>query len=249
MEKLANTNIKGVICVDGKKILMYFVSFLSLSLMFSASYYLSYKKALEDFNKNAVERNNELILSLEDKGLLISQDKDEETYVSNQGQNHLDGSEDKAVDSLDQLIVLPTTKYVLQTYDTLTGEKEEKTLPTPSYLVGLNREQINDYLQNYMKDLPWNEFQNGLIAYELQQFSEQEIVIRKTYNPELVEYEYFIKSVDGNIVVFYSDQKTVYEYTNMSITDLTEEEKEELEEGYFIKDLDELYGILENYSS
>src|SRR5690625_1009581 len=124
MEKLVNIHIKRMICVDVKTIQMYFVRFFSLCLMFSDSYYLRYNTDLEYFNKNAVERNNELILSLEDKGLLISQDKDEETYVSNQGQNHLDGSEDKAVDSLDQLIVLPTTKYVLQTYDTLTGEKE-----------------------------------------------------------------------------------------------------------------------------
>ena len=115
--------------------------------------------------------------------------------------------------------------------------------------MGLNREEVIEYLDNYMEDLPWNEFKQGLTAYELLLFSDKEILIRKTYNSNLIEYEYYIKAVDDNIVVYYSDQKTVYEYTNMSIINLTEEEKQELEEGYFIKDLTELYDILENYTS
>lgn len=265
---MANTNIKGVINVNGKKILVYFVGFLSLSLIFTTGYYFSYKKALEDFNRNAEKRNDELFTSLEEKGLLIihdvnsasinsksknqfSQEKDlpveENLNTTNENEYILD--EGTEVDNIEETVVLPTTKYILQTYNTSTAEKSDEVLKTPSFLVGLNREGVIQYLDNYMNDLPWNEFKEGLTAYELLLFSDKEIVIRKTYNPDLIEYEYYIKDIDDNIVIFYSDQKTVYEYTNMSTINLSEEEKQELEEGYFIKDLTELYAILENYTS
>lgn len=221
--------------------------------MFSASYYFSYKKALEDFNKSAVKRNDELILSLENKGLIVTEDQSNNQNESNNQANADTNSgindDGTAVDTLDTLKVLPTTKYTLQIYDMATGEMEEDVLPTPSYLIGLNRNDVMEYLNNYMEDLPWNEYQKGLTSFELQSFSEKDVVIRKTYNPDLVESEYFMKSVDGSIVVFYSDQKTVYEYTSISTEHLTDDEKSHLEEGYYIKDLDELYAILEDYSS
>lgn len=247
--------------MDTKKILMYFVSFLTLSLVFTGGYYFSYKKALEDFNRTAEERNNDFMASLEDQGLMIVQDNSIEN--TNSSSQKVDGAnkspsvsgefgqieEGQEVDNLDEIVVMPTTKYVLQTYNVDSEEKTDDILQVPSYLVGLNREEVIKHLDNYMEDLPWNEFKDGLRAYELLLFSEKEVIIRKTYNPELVQYEYYIKSVNGNIVVYYSDRKTVYEYTNMSINKLNQEEKLELEEGYFIKDLDELYAVLEHYTS
>lgn len=239
--------------MNTKKILMYFVSFLSLSLIFTAGYYFSYTKALEDFNRTAEERNNELIMSLEDKGLIIVEgnavnDNANNNESSAQEQSDLsDGA--VAADSIDQTVILPTTKYILQSYNISTDDKTDETLNVPSYLIGLNRQGVIEYLDSYMKDMPWNEFREGLTAYELLLFSDKEVIIRKTYNPDLIQYEYYIKALNGNIVVYYSDQKTVYEYTNMSINDLTEDEIAELEEGYFIKDLDELYATLEHYTS
>lgn len=265
--------------MNGKRILVYFVSFLSLSLIFTGGYYFSYKKALEEFNRTAKERNNQLVLTLEDKGLIIVQKDVENTSntdssktddgLENTSNFNNDGSHGSSsnggskvpsgdiksgensqeVDNIKGVQVLPTTKYIMQTYDVITGEKTDETLQMPSYLVGLNRDEIIEYLDSYMKDLPWNEFKAGLTAYELLLFSDKEIIIRKTYNSNLVQYEYFIQSIDGNIVVFYSDQKTVHEFTSITTENLSQEERLELEEGCFITDLDELYAVLENYTS
>lgn len=249
--------------MNTKKILVYFVSFLSLSLIFTGGYYFSYKKALEEFNKSAEQRSNELIYTLEDRGLLIVEENnyDKKQVAENNSNLNKDGSVadfkgqsdvlNKAVkaDNLKETVVLPNTKYILQTYNIDTNEKTDEALKVPNYLVGLNREEVLKYLDTYMEDMPWNEFRDGLSAYELLLFSDKELIIRKTYTPDLVEYEFYITSDNENIVVFYSDQKTVYEYTNMSTRKLSEEKKTELEEGYFIKDLDELYAVLENYTS
>jgi hypothetical protein len=222
--------------------------------MFSASYYLSYKSALKKFNENAVERNNELILSLEERQML----NPTEQLVENGGDTDnedinstLESTDNLSVpvDTITEDTILPTTQYKLEIYDLVTGNMTEEILQIPSYLVGLTREQVIEYLHNYLEDLPWSEFEKGLYAYDLLAFSKDNIVLRKVYNSELVEYKYYLKSQNGYIVVYYGDQKTVYEYTEVSVENLTQFEQIQLEEGLFIKDLDELYSALENYSS
>ena len=54
---------------------------------------------------------------------------------------------------------------------------------------------------------------------------------------------------ENEIVVYYSDKKRVFEYTGLMIDSLPEEELLKLEQGFYVKDKEELYGILENYSS
>jgi hypothetical protein len=227
--------------------------------MFSASYYLSYKNALKKFNENAVERNNELILSLEERRMLGSTEQlannndaetdsvDPDNTLESTGQNTGDLS--VPVDTISEDTIMPTTQYKLETYDLVTGNMTEEILQIPSYLVGLNREEVIEYLHNYMEDLPWSEYEKGLYTFNLLAFSKDNIVLRKVYNSDLVEYKFYLKSQNGYIVVYYGDQKTVYEYTEVSVEDLTQFEQIQLEEGIFIKDLDALYSALENYSS
>lgn len=261
-----------------KKALVYFISFFSLAIMFSVCYFLSYRNALKKFNENAVERNKELILSLEQNGFLqidkesattdIAQNIGNEITNNNSNvisdnsntnrsdtdsisntNNMASGEISVPVDTIDETIILPSTKYILQTYDITTGNMSEEELKVPSYLVGLTRIQVIEYLHNYMKDLTFDEFKNGLTSFELLTFSEDKVTLRKTYNKDLVEYQFFLKSQNGKIVVYYGDQKTVYEYTEVAVDHLTQYEQLKLEEGIFVKDEEELYSILENYSS
>lgn len=244
-----------------KKALVYFISFFSLSVMFSACYYISYKNALKDFNESAVERNNELIASLEKNGYLqigdeVAENKQSqapetvqstETDANNTVVNTTDTS--IPVDQVKEDTVLPTTQYTLQTYDIKTGVTNEEVLPTPSYLIGLDREEVIQYLNDYMQDLPLNEFQKGLISFEVVKFSKDDITLKKTYNADNAEYKYYLKAQNGYIIAYYGDQKTVFDYTGVSTDNLSAEEQQKLEEGIPVKNLDELYALLENYSS
>ena len=45
------------------------------------------------------------------------------------------------------------------------------------------------------------------------------------------------------------DKTGIFEYTGIFLDALLEEERTELEQGFYVKDKQELYGILENYSS
>ncbi|BCK00233.1 BofC C-terminal domain-containing protein [Anaerocolumna chitinilytica] len=234
-----------------KKVVTYFLTFSALACMFTACYYFSYKQALRDFNENAIERNNDLIKELQKQGYLntvkaanIGDSKEKEENVT--GDNT---SKDSTETSATTGKVLPSTQYTLQTYDMKTKNLTEENLPTPSYLIGLSREEVIDYLKDYQADLPLSEFEKGLVSYELISFSPDSIVLRRTYNPDSVEYKYYLKAVDGYIVAYYGDQKTVFYYTGVSTQDLPTSDRLQLEDGIFVKDLDELYSVLESYSS
>lgn len=60
---------------------------------------------------------------------------------------------------------------------------------------------------------------------------------------------YVICEKDGFVIVYLSDQKTVYEYTTIEVKYLPEKQQEELKTGIWASDLSEVYGFLENYSS
>lgn len=62
-------------------------------------------------------------------------------------------------------------------------------------------------------------------------------------------YEYFIAEKDGYLVVYENDKETVVEVTDISYDNLEDSEKEEINAGVYVGSDDELYGILESYSS
>lgn len=89
------------------------------------------------------------------------------------------------------------------------------------------------------------------------------LVYRFSYHKALVEMEegiieeltedlddcYYIKAADGYVTVYFADQKTVYEYTSIPVSELPENVQNELKEGKQVKTIRQVYGFLENYSS
>lgn len=60
---------------------------------------------------------------------------------------------------------------------------------------------------------------------------------------------YYLKNVNGYVVVFLSDKKTAYEYTDILCEELPQAVQEELVNGKYVETQEDLYGFLENYSS
>ncbi len=60
---------------------------------------------------------------------------------------------------------------------------------------------------------------------------------------------FFLKESNGYVVVYLSDGKTIYEYTDILFEELPEKVRTEVRNGKYIEDQEELYGFLENYSS
>lgn len=149
-------------------------------------------------------------------------------------------------------VITSSTRFVLQTHyvDAKSHEElEEKDETVPSDIIAMNREELEEYLRKYMEELPLNEYLNGLLAYELIDFSGDQVILRKTYASDWNEHEFYLCDVEGEVVVYYSDKDTVFEYTGIKTANLGQEEQIRLKIGYYVSDEEELYALLESYSS
>lgn len=221
-----------------RKVYIYLLSFLGLSVLFSACYYLSYRRALYEFNKNAIERKNSYEII--------------EAKHNPTPEPDIESDDDEATQEVGTQVaetVLPSTNYILEIYDKATNKLESQELNPPAHLVGLTREEVIEYLDEYMKDMTLSEYNKGLIAYELQSFSQDEIVIRKSYDASAVPFRFYVVVKNGYVVVYNSDLKSVYNYTGIEAASLPEKDRVELSQGIYIDTLEELYSLLESYTS
>lgn len=218
-----------------KKAIIYLSSFTLLCIVFSGCYYMSYLHALNDFNQKSIERKEQLLALAEQAEVTPDPEKDETQSVE--------------VQAPQEITVLPSTNYVLQIYDMKTNTTQTQELNPPAALVGLTRDEVITYLAEYMNDLPLSEYNKGLIAYELVEFSDKEIVIKKTYHEDFVPFRFYVVVKDGFVVVYNSDLKSVYSYTHIEAAALPEEDRISLSQGIYVNTLDELYALLESYSS
>lgn len=218
---------------------------------FVLCYYLSYERALQKYNATVQERNEELLAYLlessEDSNSILSKYGLER--ISEKKETGAEESEVIFVDTLQVDTVIPSTKYILETYDVVTDTLVTEELVPPGILIGRNREEIIAYMKDYMKTLPLTEYEKGLVSYELKSFSTDKLVMRKTYDMSLLPYKFYVNIVNGYVTVYYSDLETVYEYTHIYAADLSEEARIALNQGIFVKDREELYSLLEGYSS
>lgn len=213
----------------------YLLSFVGLCVMFTACYYLSYRRALYEINKNAVERKEQLLVL----------DKD----IQPTPMQLADDSQVEPVDVLPDLTIKPTTEYILQVYNMKTDTTETNTLHPPGYLVGLTKDGVQDYLDNYMNDLTLSEYNKGLISFELLSFAEDRVVLKKTYNEDFVPFRFYVVVKDGYVVVYNSDLKSVFSYTSIEAKELPEEDRIALSQGIYVNSEEELYALLESFSS
>lgn len=60
---------------------------------------------------------------------------------------------------------------------------------------------------------------------------------------------YYLMEVNGYVVVYLSDKKTPYEYTDIRYDELPDSLRDEIRNGKYLEGEKELYGFLENYTS
>ena len=226
-----------------KKAYIYLLSFLTLSVFFTGCYYLSYQHALRQFNKKAIERSNEFA-DLYDNPSMPSE--------SNEAIDEVEAStSDEIVSAAVQPdpVILPTTKYILEIYDRKQGTLVQSEQNPPGDIVGLTREEVESYLDEYMRDLTLSEYNKGLLSYELLSFSDKSVKFRKSYDADMVPYRFYVVVKNGYVVVYNSDLKSVYDYTHIEAKNLPEEDRIALSNGIYIDNIEELYALLESYTS
>ncbi len=222
-----------------KKLVYTSLLFAGISALFGLCYYFSFKNALLHYNREAVEQNSALLQEIlqssgESERLLQQMIKEKEEVVP-------------AGTLQDKL--RETASYFLETCYLQSQTEDREQLALPGFMVGIDFRGLTAYVEGYMDAMPVNEYLNGLISFEIVSFAEDKVVLRKTYDETKVENEFYICRKGDFVVVYYSDLKTVYEYTEIRMESLADEIRQMVEQGFYVKNAQELYSILEGYTS
>lgn len=145
--------------------------------------------------------------------------------------------------------ILPETRLVTETLNLKTGEKNVDSGPMPAIYLGLEREELLAELNDYIHNMPIKEREKGLVAFDIESYSTEEVVLRKTYYPDDNYKKYYMIYKQGRFIVYYSDRKTVFDYPDIKLYELPLDLQSQLLSGIEIKDEIELYNFLQNYSS
>ncbi len=145
--------------------------------------------------------------------------------------------------------VKSTARLIMETYNAQDQTLSRKETTMPAMYLGLTRTGVLEKLDSYMDDLSISDLENGLVSFDLMYFSPDCLMLRKTYQPDEDFHKYYIKLSKGCITVYYSDKKTVYEYTDININALPADVAADVIGGMEIKDEKQLYDFLETYSS
>lgn len=172
------------------------------------------------------------------------------SYKSYDADYHVTESEEShTVDTVKELRVTDSMKYVVESYDETTGVVTSGEETVPAELAGKTREEVEEYIGDYNRMLSEDNSVEKPDSLELISFSKDKIVVRETYSGEEEEKGFFLKLENEEVVIFHNDKVTPYEYTGIRGEVLPENEREMLLAGYFVKDEKELYSVLENLSS
>lgn len=174
--------------------------------------------------------------------MVTTGNKDKEKYETNE-------KSVVSVDKKDDTAITQRTKLKIENYNRKEGSIVEVDENMPVEYIGMDRQELEDYLESYEQSPSISDLEIGFESYQVMSFSNKQVVLRKTFLPPNVMYKYYLTSQDGCVIVYYIDKKTVFEYTNICVDALPVEIQKQLQRGKYITDIDSLYDFLENYSS
>ncbi len=88
-----------------------------------------------------------------------------------------------------------------------------------------------------------------MLLYRESYYRVQDKIVEEEVKSDEVTVGYYIKDTDGYVTVYEADQKTVYEYTSIRVSDLPDKIQKQLKGGMKVVSPGQVYGFLENYSS
>ncbi len=211
-------------------------------IVIAASNFISYRSAVKKLEK----------MSQKSETYITSQMKDYTDAKVKQYYNKIkdsSGSESVTAGTKNTDKLTVQTIYQVEKYDSAKDISSAEYRNLPEKLVGMDRDETDAYCKKYMSSLPVQEYLDGLQSFGVVAFAKDRLIVKKIYDSSKVTYRYYLIAIDGEVVVYYGDKKTIFDYTGIKTSRLDKKERNALKKGVEVKDEDELYGILENYSS
>lgn len=151
----------------------------------------------------------------------------------------------------DEAVVKRDTELIIENYNINNHMSTSYTVVPSIEILGLDREAYADVLKKYMENPSDDDVDNGLCAVNLVEFSASRIIVRKSYDAPTYSAtkNFILYALDGRVVVYYEDFMTIYDYTDIKVTDLPIDLQRKVYVGMQVKDLEELYEFLEDHTS
>lgn len=209
-----------------KKIICLFCFVLGMVLV----YYLGYTIGKKYNNTNAVTRewvyeNNPAVYSTE---------------------------EGKEAANTSELIVSNSMSYILESYNINDKTIETATQNVPSEFLGMNRQELIDYLKENKKKFAdkGQQVQNIMLV----SMEKDKLVIRKSISiieetTEEEKYKYYVTLQENKIIVYREDKTTIFLETSINVETLDTDSMDKLKQGIPVKNISELYRILESFTT
>lgn len=140
------------------------------------------------------------------------------------------------------------TKYMVESLDAQTDIQNESSSTLPERYIGMTKIQLEKELELYSKGPTLKDEEKGFISATLQAFSQEKIVVRKTFDLPVVE-EYYLAVKDNFIVVYENDKKTVYLNTSIFLDELPSDLQIEIMNMKHLESEVAVYDFLESHSS
>lgn len=141
------------------------------------------------------------------------------------------------------------TVYVLEETDVRSQSVVETTWKIPAKYIGMNRDQFLRAMDEYELSPPLTELERGFVSLEVMSFSTEKVVVQMNYEYTLPTSSFYVKVENNYVVVYLDDQKTVYMYTDILLTDLPDDVQQDIINVMFVPNEESLYDFLEAYSS
>lgn len=161
---------------------------------------------------------------------------------------------DDTEESADAVISIPETlnadtEYILREKDLLNGSEVETSEEIPAMYIGMNREQFLTAMQNYAAAPPLSEKERGFVSLDVLSFAPSRVVVQMNYRYVQPSKSFYVMAINDLIVVYKEDRQTVYQYTNIRLSQLPERLQQEIIGVMYVADEESLYDFLENYTS
>lgn len=249
IKKLIDTDYNRIFGKDGlakmkfiKRISLFFVA---AGMMFSAGSYATLK-AEQFFYPNRYTRQNETKSVFEGTAAKTSESNASEIFS-----NTPEVQEERIIEAVmeEVPVINADTKYLVEKVNLSDGSIEETEEQIPVKYIGLDRTSLIEELEAYDKNPALTDLKLGFETVELAAFSKERVVICKYYRPEPEKKGFYLMVADHYVIVYEEDKKTIHTNTDILLENLNEELQEQIMQGKYMEDEQELYNFLESYSS
>lgn len=145
------------------------------------------------------------------------------------------------------LVITFDTALVTVSQDLTGGEAAQQEEQVPAKYVGLTREEFLRCMEDEVASPALAERKKGLVSIEVQSFSPQRIVIRKSYRKQDAADSFYLALYDDRVVVYEEDKSTVYMQTAIDARELPSPIRDELVRGMALDGREKLDSFLEQY--